>query len=57
MGIANGLDNRAVLNASYPKVKDLDVYIQPGTGHGLILHRGAAKGYETLFAWLHSNGL
>ena len=56
-GDCEGLDNTAALSALYPKVKDLNVSIQPGTGHGLTLHRGAAKGYETLFAWLHSNGL
>jgi hypothetical protein len=33
------------------------VYVQPGSGHGLTLHKNATAGYGAMFDWLTLNGL
>ena len=46
------------LRKAYPNVKaPIDVYVQPGTGHGITLHRGARVGYQATIDWLDRNGL
>ncbi|RDW65108.1 hypothetical protein BP6252_10759 [Coleophoma cylindrospora] len=44
-------------NSSFPKASALEVYIQPGAGHGLTLHKNATAGYQVMFDFLGSNGL
>ncbi|KAJ9609753.1 hypothetical protein H2200_006081 [Cladophialophora chaetospira] len=41
----------------YPKASAVDVYVQPKTGHGLVLHNNATAGYQVMFDWLGRNGL
>lgn len=36
---------------------DLEVYIQPNTGHGMNLHRNATGWYDVVFDWLHGHEL
>ncbi|KAL9059468.1 MAG: hypothetical protein Q9162_001166 [Coniocarpon cinnabarinum] len=49
----------AMIKSLYPKVKDEDfeIYLQPGTGHGLTMHRKANSGYKVMLDWLDSHGL
>ena len=56
-GDCRGAADMAVLETLYPNAKDIDVYIQEGTGHGLTMHRGAKKGYQVTLDWLDNNGL
>ena len=49
--------NEDMLHKLYPHAKNITVYVQPGTGHGLTMHRGAKVGYKATLDWLHSNGL
>ena len=46
-----------MLKMLYPNATDIDVYIQPGAGHGLTLHRNASAGYTVMLDWLDRNGL
>lgn len=46
-----------VKNSTFPKASALEVYIQPGTGHGLTLHQNATAGYQVMFDFLDKNGL
>jgi pimeloyl-ACP methyl ester carboxylesterase len=48
--------NATLVNEMYPKAKGVDVYLQPGTGHGLPFHNNAQLGFRTMFDWLHKNG-
>lgn len=41
----------------FPAASDLDVHLQPGTGHGLALSTNATAGYNVIFNYLHSSGL
>lgn len=43
--------------ALYPRAKDIDIYMQQGTGHGLTMHRKANLGYKATLDWLDKNGL
>ena len=58
-GDCNGSIHPDMIKLMYPKVKDedLDVYLQPGTGHGLTMHRNATVGYKATSDWLDSKGL
>lgn len=47
----------ASLKQIYPHAKAIEAYIQPGSGHGLTLHRNATAGYEVTFDFLARNGL
>ncbi|KAK3711998.1 hypothetical protein LTR37_009310 [Vermiconidia calcicola] len=56
-GDCKGAADPDVLQALYPNAKDIDVYIQKGTGHGLTIHRGADVGYKASLDFLVKNGL
>lgn len=45
------------LKGAYPQAKSPEVYIQPGAGHGLTLHKNAGAGYQATFDYLGRNGL
>jgi pimeloyl-ACP methyl ester carboxylesterase len=47
----------SMLKDFYPHATARDVYVQPGSGHGLTLHKNATAGYDAMFNWLSSNGL
>ena len=47
----------AMLEDFYPLATARDVYVQPGSGHGLTLHKNATAGYDAMLGWLASNGL
>ncbi|KAK3291495.1 Alpha/beta hydrolase family-domain-containing protein [Chaetomium fimeti] len=46
-----------VIKQVYPGATDLDVHVQPGTGHGLTLSINATAGYKASFDFLHRSGL
>lgn len=56
-GDCRGLANQTSLDILFPKASNMDVHLQPGTGHGLALHRGANVGYKVILDWLAKNGL
>lgn len=41
----------------YPKAKNLEVHIQPGSGHGLTLHANATGHFQSILSYLGGNGL
>ncbi|KAL9085620.1 MAG: hypothetical protein Q9165_007521 [Trypethelium subeluteriae] len=41
---------------AFPKA-ELEVYLQPNTGHGMNLHFNATGWYGVVFDWLHEHGL
>lgn len=45
------------LKLLYPQATDVNVYLQPDTGHGLTFHRNARSGYQVTLDWLDKNGL
>lgn len=45
------------LDRMFPQAKEVDINLQPGTGHGLPFHRNATLGFKATFDWLSSNGL
>jgi pimeloyl-ACP methyl ester carboxylesterase len=46
-----------MLKDFYPHATARDVYVQPGSGHGLTLHKNDTAGYGAMFDWLTLNGL
>ncbi|KAK5720526.1 hypothetical protein LTR17_014927 [Elasticomyces elasticus] len=46
-----------ILGGAYPAVSDLDVYLQPGAGHGLTFHKNATAGYAVMMDFLAKNNL
>lgn len=48
--------NTTKVHGMYPKAKAIDIYLQPGTGHGLPFHNGAQIGFQKTFDWLSENG-
>jgi hypothetical protein len=53
----NAYDLPGIKKAIFPGTSALDTYIQPKTGHGLVLHKNATAGYQVQFDWLAKNGL
>ena len=41
----------------FPGVTDLEVHLQPNTGHALTVAKNATGGYEAMFAFLAKRGL
>jgi hypothetical protein len=41
----------------YPAASVIEVYIHPGVGHGLTLHKNATAGYKVMFDFFARNGL
>lgn len=56
LGDCKGTYNTTMVDEMYPKAKNVDVHLQPGTGHALPFHHGARRGFEGTFDWLESNG-
>ncbi|KAK5952983.1 hypothetical protein OHC33_006104 [Knufia fluminis] len=57
-GNCTGVADAAQLKAtSFPKASAVEVYVQPGTGHGLALHKNATAGYQVMLDFLGRNGL
>ena len=46
-----------VLKQIYGNATNIDVYLQPGTGHGMTMHRNANIGYKATLDWPDKNGL
>lgn len=49
--------NQTAIDETYVNAKDVEVYLQPGTGHGMTMHRNASIGYKRTFDFLDRNGL
>jgi hypothetical protein len=45
-----------LLSSIYGNASAVDVYLQPGAGHGLTLHRNASAGFGVMMGWLGGNG-
>jgi hypothetical protein len=43
--------------ALYPKAKNVQVHIQPDSGHGLTLHTNATGHFQVIMNYLDANGL
>ena len=56
-GDCYGFSSVEFLGALYSSASNIDLYLQPGTGHGLTLHKGARQGYQVTFDWLDGQGL
>lgn len=56
-GQCSGIFDLKQLHSLYPNVKDLDVYLQPNTGHVVQLSLNATAGYQVIFDFLSKNGL
>lgn len=56
-GDCRGAEQPALLKELFPNATSTDVYLQPGTGHGLPFHRGANIGFQKTINWLGQNGL
>ncbi|KAF2716007.1 alpha/beta-hydrolase [Polychaeton citri CBS 116435] len=56
-GDCKGLAEGAHLAETYPNATDIEVYIQPNTGHGFPLHNNATAGFQVMFDFLSSHGL
>lgn len=49
--------NMTAIETTYANAKDIEVYLQPGTGHGSTLHRNASIWFHNTFEFLDRNGL
>ena len=56
-GDCRGAEQPELLKELFPNATTIDVYLQPGTGHGLPFHRGANEGYQKTIEWLSQNSL
>lgn len=56
-GDCTGAYDVEMIKKVYPGATDLDVHVQPGTGHGLTLSINATAGYKASFDFLHKSGL
>ncbi|KAK9364535.1 alpha/beta-hydrolase [Lipomyces kononenkoae] len=57
-GYCEGTYNVDVMKTSlYPKAKQVQVNIQPGSGHGLTLHTNATGHFKVIMNYLDDNGL
>lgn len=56
-GDCNGLANLTTLAQTYPNATDIEVAIQPNTGHALPLHNNATAGFQLTFDFLARHGL
>ena len=52
-----GTYNRAIVEGLFPVEKDVDFFVQQGTGHGWKTHRKGNIGVKATFEWLDRNGL
>ena len=56
LGDCRNTYNTTQVEAMYPKAKGVDIYFQPGTGHGMPFHNHARLGFKATFDWLAKNG-
>lgn len=56
-GDCNGAEQPELLKELFPNAASREVYLQPGTGHGLPFHLGAKTGFQKTIDWLRENGL
>ncbi|KAK4140675.1 Alpha/beta hydrolase family-domain-containing protein [Dichotomopilus funicola] len=56
-GDCTGTYDLELIKATYKGAADVDVHIQPKTGHGLTLSTNATAGYQVSFDFLHKSGL
>jgi pimeloyl-ACP methyl ester carboxylesterase len=56
-GDCKGLTNVTTLREIWPAASDLDLVIQPNTGHALPFHNNATAGFRLSFDFLARNGL
>lgn len=56
-GDCKGVTNTSVLRETWPNAGDLELVVQPNTGHALPLHKNATAGFQTSFDFLARNGL
>jgi pimeloyl-ACP methyl ester carboxylesterase len=56
-GDCKGVANITILRGTYPKASDIEVYIQPNTGHGFPLHNNASAGFQVSLDFLSRHGL
>ncbi|KAM3066981.1 hypothetical protein ACMFMG_007123 [Clarireedia jacksonii] len=56
-GDCKNLANTTELMKTYPNATDIEVAIQPNTGHALPLHNNATAGFQVTFDFLARNGL
>ncbi|KAH6607034.1 hypothetical protein Trco_003347 [Trichoderma cornu-damae] len=56
-GDCRNLADITALNATYPHATDIEVVLQPNTGHALPLHNNATAGFQLIFDFFHKHGL
>ncbi|KAF3491498.1 uncharacterized protein GIQ15_01015 [Arthroderma uncinatum] len=56
-GDCKGIYDLEELKKTYPKAADIEVAIQPNTGHAFTLHNNATAGYQVTYDFLAKNGL
>jgi pimeloyl-ACP methyl ester carboxylesterase len=56
-GDCKGVANMTNLRGTFPKASDIEVYIQPNTGHAFPLHNNASAGFQVSLDFLSRNGL
>jgi len=56
-GDCRGGWNLKTLKGIYGNATDVEVYLQPGAGHGLVFHKNATAGFEVMGKWLGKNGM
>lgn len=56
-GDCKGIYDLETLKETYPNANDIEVAIQPNTGHAFTLHNNATAGYQVTFDFLARNGL
>ncbi|KAK0388318.1 hypothetical protein NLU13_4563 [Sarocladium strictum] len=56
-GDCKGIITKDELYKSYPNATDIDLVIQPNTGHALPLHNNATAGFQLSFDFLKKHGL
>lgn len=56
-GDCKNLTTKEELALTYPKATDIDLVIQPNTGHALPLHNNATAGFQLTFDFLKKHGL
>ncbi|CAM1507771.1 Fc.00g046190.m01.CDS01 [Cosmosporella sp. VM-42] len=56
-GDCNALANKTDLMGTYPHATDIQIDIQPNTGHALPLHNNATAGFQLIFDFFSKHGL
>ena len=56
-GDCKGVTDVETLRKTWPTAGDIDLVIQPNTGHALPLHNNATAGFQLSFDFLERNGL